>query len=77
MQFRALWCCEYESEYDSGYGGVYDQNFVFYDEEEEEEASLDYDDDFDYEDSDSDSDDVVLEEIPFVYCPPRDEMGEA
>jgi len=78
MHFRPLGCCEYESEYDSEYGGVYDQNFVFYDEEEEEGASYDYDDDFDYEDDyDSDFEDIILEEIPFAYCPSRGETGEA
>lgn len=78
MQGCGLKCDEYESGYDSEYGGVYDQNFVFYDEEEEGEGwDGDVDEDEEYDEYDSDFDDVVLEEIPFVYCPTRGETGEA
>lgn len=61
---------EYENGYEGEYDGVYDQNFVFYDEDEEEEEG--------YNDESYDSDDdIVLEEVPFVYCPSRDEVAEA
>lgn len=71
MHNEAFWLNEneYESSYEGEYDGVYDQNFVFYDEEEEEEGYGD-------ESYDSD-DDLILEEIPFVYCPSRGEIAEA
>jgi hypothetical protein len=50
---------EYENGYDSGYAGMYDQNFFFYDEEDLEESS-----DFDSYDEDFDSEDDSEEQDP-------------
>jgi len=72
-----LLCCEYDSVYDSEYDSIYDQNFVYYDEEsfdEELDGELYHNED---DSDDYDSDDLVLEEIPFVYCSERGEIGEA
>lgn len=54
---------EYEDMYDSGYEWGYDQNFV-------------YEDEVDLEGVDDDED-LVLDEIPSIYCPSTDEVGEA
>jgi hypothetical protein len=67
-------CDEYQSEYESEYGGIYDSNFIFYD-EEIEGSYYDWDDGI--SDDDESDDDVILEEIPFVYCPGHEETGEA
>ncbi|MBU1007626.1 hypothetical protein KKA53_00930 [Candidatus Dependentiae bacterium] len=77
MQLSGIWCNEYESGYDSDYGSIYDQCFVFYDDEEEVDDEASYDDDYEYDDLDSDLDDFILEEIPFVHCPSKGETGEA
>jgi hypothetical protein len=61
---------EYESEYEGDYSGIYDQNFVFYDEDELEEADSD-------SSSEAENYDLILEEIPFVYCPSNGDVGEA
>jgi hypothetical protein len=47
--------------YETDYTGVYDQSFVFYDEEEDG----------------YDTDDALLEEIPFVYCPSYEDIAQA
>lgn len=65
------WADEYESSYDSEYGGLYDQTFVFYDDDELSEES------FEIEYENDDADDVILEEVPFVYCPAREDVGLA
>lgn len=74
MQYLDIVCEEYESEYESEYGGIYDSNFIFYDEEIE---GSDYVWDDEIVDDDDYDDDVILEEIPFVYCPGYEETGEA
>lgn len=61
---------DYESGYDGDYGSVYDQNFVFYDEYEDEEFEIEIDEEIS-------NDDLILEEIPFVYCPSLGELFEA
>lgn len=60
---------EYESGYEREYDGVYDENFVFYDNEEDEELYDEYEED--------ESEDLIMEEIPFVYCPSQGELAEA
>lgn len=73
---QTLFVCEYENGYESDYESIYDQNFVYYDEENFDEEC---DDEGFYHDhdADDDTDDAILEEIPFVYCPTRDEVGVA
>ena len=72
-------CTEYENGYDSEYGGIYDENFVVYDDfDEEGQDDSDWDFDGDFGDDDDEEDvDVILEEVPFIYCPSRDEAAEA
>jgi len=71
-----LLCDEYESGYGSEYDGIYGSNFVFYD-EEFEGSDYDWDDDDIVSYDEDESDDLILEEIPFVYCPGSEETGEA
>lgn len=70
---------EYENGYEPEYGGIYDSNFVFddgFEEEVHENDDGDWDDDSS-DDEDNESEDVILEEIPFMYCPSRGETAEA
>ena len=70
-------CVEYPTIYDLGYGSIYDQELFFYEDENfDDEAGLDYNYDYD-QDEDSGTDDLILEEIPFVYCPSKGEFIEA
>jgi len=73
---------EYESGFESEYeGGIYDQSFVFDDDDDlydEEDGSWsdESEEDTDFDDSDN-SQDFILEEIPFFYCPGDQETGVA
>lgn len=70
-------CTEYESGYESEYGGIYDENFVVYDDFDEEgldDSDWEVDDDLEDESEDVD---IILDELPFVYCPSRGESAEA
>ena len=76
MQQERCWAEGYESSYDSEYDwAVYDQRFIFDDDDDERDDAADESegefDDFD------DSQDFVLDEIPFVYCPGNQETGVA
>jgi hypothetical protein len=64
--------------YEPEYGGIYDSNFVFEDDFEEalENDNGDWDDDSSDEEE-GDSEDIILEEIPFMYCPSKGETAEA
>lgn len=74
------------SEYENGqeviygpeYDGIYDENFLFDDDFEgvlENDCGEGEDDSFD--DDDGDGEDIILEEIPFMYCPGKGETAEA
>jgi len=68
MLKRLICCDEYVSVYESTYGQeLYDQSVIFYEESDEFEDTFD----------ESDDEDQILEEIPFVYCPSKDEIGQA
>lgn len=74
---ETIHCEEYESGYVSDYDGLYNPDIVFYDDSSDEEDDGIENSSDEYEDEDYDSDDLILEEVPFVYCPPRGEVGEA
>ena len=73
MSKLVLWADEYESGYDSDYDGMYDVNFVFQDEEDMVEESQEQGD---FEDTILE-DDIIMEEVPFVYCPGNEGTAEA
>ena len=68
-------CCEYESGYEPLYDSMYDENFIYYD-EESFEFEGDWVDDGD-QGGDGEGEDLVLDEIPLVYCPSKDDFAEA